>query len=73
MKFVKSNHSTTLKNEHLGELIHTALTTYCPGFRGLENQTSGFAARWCFWFYANDSSIEQFAHPWFILCLKKHG
>jgi len=39
MKFVKSNHRTTLKNEHLGELIHTALTTYCPGFRGLENQT----------------------------------
>ena len=27
------------KNEHLGELIRTALTTYCPGFRGLENQT----------------------------------
>jgi len=27
MKFVKSNHRATLKNEHLGELIHTALTT----------------------------------------------
>jgi len=39
MKFVKSNHRATLKNEHLRELIHTALTTYCPGFRGLENQT----------------------------------
>jgi len=23
----------------LGELIRTALTTYCPDFRGLENQT----------------------------------
>jgi len=39
MKFVKSNHRATLKNEHLGELIRTALTTYFPGFRGLENQT----------------------------------
>jgi len=27
------------KNESLGELIRTAITTYCPGFRGLENQT----------------------------------
>ena len=34
MKFVKSNHLATLKNEHLGELIGTALTTYCPEFRG---------------------------------------
>jgi len=39
MKFVKSNHGETLKNEHLGELIGTAITTYCPEFRGLENQT----------------------------------
>jgi len=39
MKFVKSDHRATLKNEHLGELIRTALTTYCPGFRGIENQT----------------------------------
>jgi len=39
MKFVKSNHRATLKNEHLGELICTALTTCCPDFRGLENQT----------------------------------
>jgi len=38
-KFAKSNHRATLKNEHLGELIGTALTTYCPEFRGLENQT----------------------------------
>jgi len=28
MKFVKSNHRVTLKNEHLGELIRTALKTY---------------------------------------------
>jgi len=39
MKFVKSNHRATLKNEHLGELIRTGLTTCCPGFRRLENQT----------------------------------
>jgi len=36
MRFAKSNHRTTLKNEYLGELIRTASTTYCPGFRGLE-------------------------------------
>ena len=40
MKFVKSNHRATLKNEHLGELIRTALTTYRQGFWGLENQTN---------------------------------
>ena len=39
MKFVKSNHSATLKNEHLGELIRTALTKYCPGIWELQNQT----------------------------------
>jgi len=39
MKFVKSNHRATMKNEHLGEFIRTALTTYCPGFRVLQNQT----------------------------------
>jgi len=39
MKFVKSNHHATLKNEHLEELTCTALITYCPDFRGLENQT----------------------------------
>jgi len=39
MKFIKSYHRATLKNEDLGELICTALTTYCPDFRGLENQT----------------------------------
>ena len=27
------------KTEHSGELIRTALPMYCPGFRGLENQT----------------------------------
>ena len=27
------------KNEHLGELIRTALTTHCRDFRGLQNQT----------------------------------
>jgi len=26
----------TLKNEHFGELIRTASTTYRPGFRGIE-------------------------------------
>jgi len=39
MKFVKSNHRTILKNEHLGALICTALTMYCADFWGLENQT----------------------------------
>jgi len=39
MRFLKSNHRATLKNKHLRELIRTALTTYCPDFRGLENQT----------------------------------
>jgi len=39
MKFAKSNHRATLKKKHLGEFIRTALTTYCPDFRGLENQT----------------------------------
>jgi len=38
MKFVKSNQRATLKNKHLGELIRTASTTCCPGFRGVENQ-----------------------------------
>ena len=98
MKFVKSNHRATLRNEHLGELIRTSVT-YCPDFQGLEKQKlnidnhyrptsfnvklpfftvfvltlqSDFAARRCFWFSANDSSIEQFAHPWFTLCVKKH-
>jgi len=37
IKFVKSNHRPTLKNESLGELICTALTTYCPDFRGLQD------------------------------------
>jgi len=36
MRLAKSNHRATLKNEHLGELIPTASTTYHPGFRGLE-------------------------------------
>jgi len=35
MKFVKSSHRATLKNQHLGKLIGTASTTYCPEFRGL--------------------------------------
>ena len=39
MKLIKPNHRATLKNEHLGELILTALTTHCPDFWGLENQT----------------------------------
>jgi len=39
MKFVKSSHRAILKNKYFGELIRTALTTYCSGFRGLENQT----------------------------------
>jgi len=40
MNFVKSNHRATLKNEHLEELIFTALTTYCPDCWELENQTN---------------------------------
>jgi len=39
MKFVKSNHRVTLKNEHLGELICTSLTSYCADFRRRKNQT----------------------------------
>jgi len=39
MKFVQSNHRATLQNEHLGELICTALTTYCADFRGLGDQS----------------------------------
>jgi len=34
MKFVKSNHRATLKNEHLGELICTALTNVLSRFSG---------------------------------------
>jgi len=33
---------------------------------------NGFAARWCFWFSANDSSIEKVCPPLVILCVKKH-
>jgi len=34
---------------------------------------TGFAARWCFWFSANDSSIAQVCPPLiFMLCVKKH-
>jgi len=47
MKFVKSNHRATLKNEHLGELIGTALTAYCPEFRGLKNQTKLSTDNYC--------------------------
>jgi len=32
MKFVKTNHQSTLTNEHLEDLIHTFLTAYCPEF-----------------------------------------
>jgi len=39
MKFVKSNHRATLRNKYFGELIRTALTTCCPDFRRLANQT----------------------------------
>jgi len=39
MTVSKWNHRATLKIEHLEELIRTDLTTYCPDFRGLENQT----------------------------------
>jgi len=38
MKFAKSNHRATLKDEHLGELSRIALTTYCPDFWWLQNQ-----------------------------------
>ena len=42
MTFLKTNHRATLKNENFGELIRTALTTYCPDFRGLENQAKTY-------------------------------
>jgi len=47
MKFVKPNHRATLKNEHLEELICTALTTYCPDCRGSENQTKLHTDNYC--------------------------
>jgi len=99
MKFVKTNHHATLTNEHLGDLIHTFLTTYSPDFLRLWIKKpkidkwcvccrsfhailafnyfksfhailafsigfvlklkTGVAARLCFSFSANDSSIEQ--------------
>jgi len=34
MKLAKSNHRATLKNEHLGELISTALTNALSRFSG---------------------------------------
>ena len=38
MKFVKLKHRATLTNEHLEELIRTALTTYRPNFQRLLSQ-----------------------------------
>ena len=39
IKFIKSKQRATLTNEHLGELIRTALTTYRQNFQRLANQT----------------------------------
>ena len=38
MKFVKSKYRASLTNEHLRELIRTALTSYCPDFQKLANR-----------------------------------
>ena len=38
MNFVKSKHCATMTNEHLEELIRSALTTYCPNFQRLASQ-----------------------------------
>ena len=38
MKFVKSKYCASLTNEHLSELICTALTSYHPDFRKLANR-----------------------------------
>jgi len=42
MRFVRSKYRGTLTNEHLGELIRKALTTICPDFRRLANQTKTY-------------------------------
>jgi len=47
MKFVKSNYRATLQNEHLVELICTALTKYCADFRGLKHQTKLKTDNYC--------------------------
>jgi len=36
---LKIKPSCNPKNETLGEVIRTAITRYCPDFRGLQNQT----------------------------------
>ena len=38
MKFVKSKHRATLTNQHLKELLRTALTSYQPNFKKLASQ-----------------------------------
>jgi len=38
MKFVKSKYRASLTNEHLSELIRTALTSYRPDFQKLVNR-----------------------------------
>ena len=38
MNFVKSQYRASLTNEHLREVIHTALTSYCPDFQKLTNK-----------------------------------
>ena len=38
MKFVKSKYRASLTNEHLSELIRTALTSYRPDFQKLANR-----------------------------------
>ena len=38
MKFVRSKYRASLTNEHLSELIRTALTSYRPDFQKLANR-----------------------------------
>jgi len=44
MKSAKSNHRATLKNEHLGKLICTTITRYCPECRDYFNNAKAYAS-----------------------------
>jgi len=44
---IKLRYRATLQNKHLGELVCTALTTYCADFRGLGNQTKLNTDNYC--------------------------
>ena len=47
MKLIKSKPRSTLTNEHLAELIRTALTTHRPNFRRLANQKKTDIDKYC--------------------------